>query len=142
MIKSGYDKKTPERSVLKICARCGQWSWVRPRARKCKRMERNALGKSGYWCYGALVKVAKKPRPKPATDDQVYVAIYRRKTQAAVASARKALGNWILAKRRAAGKVDEWTKVVERRQRAAEVPDEQIFRTATTNYRSGSKTTS
>jgi hypothetical protein len=126
-MKSGYDIRTEKRTVRKRCAKCGLKSWVRPRERKCKRMERNALGESGYWCYGALTPIAKKARPKTATDDEMYVAIYRRKTQAAVQSAEEALRRWIQKQRRAAVNVEEWTKAVEKRQRMAEVTDAQII---------------
>ena len=52
-------------TVTKRCAKCGRTSNVKPRERRCKWLETNAMGKSGYWCYGHLTKIAPlKPKKK------------------------------------------------------------------------------
>jgi hypothetical protein len=43
--------------LTKRCEKCGRTQKVRPRETKCKQMERNALGRTGYWCYGELTRV-------------------------------------------------------------------------------------
>ncbi len=59
-------ERSAVRTTRKKCARCGRTGWYRPRERRCKQMERTAMGKTGYWCYGALAKVVtarRAPRP-------------------------------------------------------------------------------
>lgn len=45
------------RTRRKRCLKCGHVADVKVRQQYCRKAERNAMGKTGYWCYGQLVSV-------------------------------------------------------------------------------------
>jgi hypothetical protein len=96
-------------AVEKRCEKCGITKKVMPRERRCKQMETNALGKSGYWCYGKLVKVV-APKPKKAAKRTT-----RKKTlQDELAHAHRKLAESITRVKRAVTSVDSWQTEIKR----------------------------
>ena len=58
--RGGYDVRSVVRTTRKRCAKCGKAGWFKPRETRCKRLERNAFGRTGYWCYGRLERPVKQ----------------------------------------------------------------------------------
>lgn len=126
------DKKSEVRTARKVCAKCGQKSWVKPRERRCKR---RLFGKNGYWCYGTLSPVPrKKASAVTVPDDEAYVALWRRNTEARMRRAANRLATWqrvlddvTRRQKRAEARMEKWQKGLARLEQRVSMTDDEIL---------------
>lgn len=111
--------------VRKVCDKCREKSWVRPRERHCKRIGRNAFGRTGYLCWGTLKKVPKRTaRP---TDDGAYLANYRRVTTGRLIVAEARVEKWRRRLLRAQARQEKWAKRVAALQKLGAKTDAEVL---------------
>ena len=143
----GYDKRSSLRTARKRCEKCGKFGWFKPRETRCKRLERNLFGKSGYWCYGALTRVQKKPRtplvPIPPGVGLGYVLNEEYQAQLGLAcvhgirqrgkaerqrtQAQKIIARYQTRIKRLQTAVRSWQKKAKRAERRLQMTDEQYL---------------
>ena len=128
---SSYDKRSADRTARKRCGRCGDISWVRPRVIKCKRLETNAMGRSGFICNGELTRaplsvvraavaaIRRAQAGLPAGAAQMAAARKAKSLRTAIKRARKAIS-------RAQGRVRRMEARAEALELRAKMTDEQI----------------